>query len=149
MKYFIYISLLVLFLYSCSKKDKIYRYLHGCWLIEEIYYKNQNLAAEYITNGVYFRENYIGHLPSRFIYRSNGEIDWELVDKNDKDITWDLIIKDTLYYIKFFTNDEVFKDTLLIKFYREGDFFVMNLTNKNTYIKLSKHTLTRIPDEIK
>ncbi|GAB4450670.1 MAG: hypothetical protein OHK0036_09790 [Bacteroidia bacterium] len=146
MKYFIYISLVILLLYSCSKKDKVYRYLHGSWLIEEIYYKNHNLAAEYLSNDVYFEENYMGYLPKKIIYNDSGKIDWEIVDKINGDITWDLIVKDTLYYIKFFTNDEVFKDTLLIKFYREGDFFVMNLTNKNTYIKLSKFTLTRIPD---
>ncbi|MEW6774645.1 MAG: hypothetical protein AB1304_11715 [Bacteroidota bacterium] len=133
----IYILLAVTLFYSCSKKQKVYNHLQGQWLIEAIYYNNQNVITEYLSNGVDFEDDF-SHLPTK-IQKVNDKINWNLTQiERGKIISWDLIQKDTLFYIKFHTKDEVFGDTLQIRFYREDGFNKMDLTNKHAYIKLSK-----------
>lgn len=141
---FVLITLIGVSFYFFSKKQKVYRHLKGQWLIEAIYYDNQNVITEYLNNGLDFENNHTALPPLRMMYKKDGQPDWISVEKqkNDGYITYDLIQKDTLFYIVFHdTKDEVFKDTLQIRFYREDGLNKMDLSNEHAYIKLSKWEL--------
>ena len=140
--------MIIIFAYSCSKKQKVYRHLEGSgWLIEVIYYKNQDVFTEYLNNGIDFIDENRCGLPIRvFRDKETGEIDWKLVEKEKRNYGntgWILIQKGNTFFIKFYTNDDILKDTFQVRFYYENDLNKMDLFNEKTYIKLSKCSIIR------
>ncbi len=141
--------MIIIFAYSCSKKQKVYRHLEGGsgWLIEVIYYKNQDVSTEYLNNGMDFIDESRCGLPIRiFRNKETGEIDWKLLKKqrrNHGNTGWILVQKGNTFFIKFYTNDEILKDTFQVRFYFENGLNKMDLFNEKTYIKLSKWSLIR------
>jgi hypothetical protein len=141
--------MIIIFAYSCSKKQRVYRHLEGRsgWLIEAFYHNNQSVLTEYFGNAVDFYDDERCLIPIRAIRnKETGEIDWKLVEKEERNYGntgWILIQKGNTFFIKFYTNDDILKDTFQVRFYFENGLNKMDLFNEKTYIKLSKWSLIR------
>lgn len=126
---------------SCSyKKFKVFRHIKGLWIIEYMTYDGdtimrwsyygKNVMKYYYDNTILFKEEI-------------AEIPFRRIEDRDKETSWELIQKGDAFYIKFYTNDKFFKDTLQIRFYIEDGLCKMDLYNNHVYIKISKWTWYR------
>ncbi len=130
----LFVFIISLFISSC--KSKIEKEVMGVWVIDEIYYNNQDIKINLLANSMTVRKDYTCELPiieiaDNHTDKEKGE--WKIVEK-----------KSEAFFVVKSTN-KLFNDTFKIEnIWKEhdnkshGEFLKIILTSKNLRLQITR-----------
>lgn len=125
MKNILFLLCLFLLFQSCS--NKLYERVEGIWSIDEMYYQEENIMFNFLSNIIIFKEEGVCSLP--IVYRNDPERG-----------SWEVHKKDRIAYLNVQSKNEFFAKQYVVNFERDPKARVLRmiLVSGDLYIKCTK-----------